>query len=90
MYCGQHGERNVGIADGFIKSPKEHLVDQLMSKGSLGSHLRAGRMTVPMERLKRLEGWGEAPRLMLLGPCHGGAVRCSGSAGERDFPAWRR
>jgi hypothetical protein len=55
MYCGQHGERNVGIADGFIKSPKEELVDQLMSKGRLASHLRAGRMTVPPERLRRFE-----------------------------------
>ena len=40
MYCGQHGVRGVDVADGFIKSPKEHLVDQLMSKGRLGAHLR--------------------------------------------------
>ncbi len=52
MYCGHHGVRGVGVAEGLIKSPKEQLADQLMSKDRLGSHLRAGRMTVPAERLQ--------------------------------------
>ncbi len=55
MYCGHHGSRGVRVAEGFIKSPKEQLVDQLMSKDRLASHLRAGRMTVPAERLQRFE-----------------------------------
>jgi hypothetical protein len=52
MYCGHHGARGIGIADGFIKAPKEELVDQLTSKGRLASHLRAGQMTVPLDRLQ--------------------------------------